>query len=691
MSTSHRPQPASDVGDTSQLSSRSGVTEEGLSQTLFGNPVHLSYSLLTNILKVSAVSRVNRYTLTLCMHIRAALGGLQSCRKADIIAPLRWVRRGTPPITPEKSQASVPSECVCRCHLNHGITFCLLFFGRPWICLYSDCFTNEQPTSFGRKSDLDRHLQTHPVYRVLFPCPVPGCSRVADKGLPREDKLREHMKRHHGRDDPVARPTKILFTMHTVKDPIESIHEGATDQLASTARSEHDTTELSPLEVPGTSMSRQHGSLETKQDALRNLYPGREGLNDETSSETIGPLGPILQKDSDTRLANADYGTDDDTTLREVHKLTFVRDSDDDVSSLSKAWSNLIKISSASDAFGLENAMTTADRLLMFDTISATMCSGDLQTINLAALCDVEMGPIQFCRGVQRLIKMHGQDLQSETRSRIGKCAAAFLQEAYISTSIAKLIEWQTRTSVQAQCTEKPLPISASRGQNEDNAEGNREASVMTPLDMDELEKLLSDSNARCSYMERLLELAHKPYEKRILKTLGMANRIIDCSGRSLTQQGIALLAQELSWTPVMLLAWSHGRSTSVANQLKGLVEDCMEERWNWWPLKPRLRRLGDGLRRLSWQNVCPLLEISSGLILTLTKAKQDASTCGCARRHQSCAPRRSEVCSGLRQHHWITSRTLTFTEQCPQFIYCDCTASFQIHISQPESHASFV
>jgi hypothetical protein len=28
---------------------------------------------------------------------------------------------------------------------------------------------------------------------------VPGCSRVGDKGLPRKDKLMEHVKTHRGR------------------------------------------------------------------------------------------------------------------------------------------------------------------------------------------------------------------------------------------------------------------------------------------------------------------------------------------------------------------------------------------------------------------------------------------------------------------------------------------------------------
>lgn len=65
--------------------------------------------------------------------------------------------------------------------------------------MYPGCLSNGHLTSFTRKDDLNRHLALHMPHRELFPCPVPGCIRVGDKGLPRKDKLMEHVKTHRGR------------------------------------------------------------------------------------------------------------------------------------------------------------------------------------------------------------------------------------------------------------------------------------------------------------------------------------------------------------------------------------------------------------------------------------------------------------------------------------------------------------
>jgi hypothetical protein len=54
-----------------------------------------------------------------------------------------------------------------------------------------------QPSSFARKDDLKRHTQRHLPHRQLYPCPIPGCHRVGEKALPRQDKLLEHMREVH--------------------------------------------------------------------------------------------------------------------------------------------------------------------------------------------------------------------------------------------------------------------------------------------------------------------------------------------------------------------------------------------------------------------------------------------------------------------------------------------------------------
>ncbi|KAH7409341.1 hypothetical protein BKA64DRAFT_393873 [Cadophora sp. MPI-SDFR-AT-0126] len=49
----------------------------------------------------------------------------------------------------------------------------------------------------------------------------------------------------------------------------------------------------------------------------------------------------------------------------------------------------------------------------------------------------------------------------------------------------------------------------------------------------------------------------------------------------------------------------------SLSNKLKAFVEDMTEEKWNWWPLRPRMRPLGKDQMRLNW--VCVSLKLFFG------------------------------------------------------------------------------
>lgn len=78
------------------------------------------------------------------------------------------------------------------------------------MCVHPGCLRPDgQLTAFARKDDLDRHVQRHMTHRTLFDCPVPGCIRVGERGLPRKDKLIEHMRETH-------------------KEPIPKVHKGKT-------------------------------------------------------------------------------------------------------------------------------------------------------------------------------------------------------------------------------------------------------------------------------------------------------------------------------------------------------------------------------------------------------------------------------------------------------------------------------
>lgn len=65
---------------------------------------------------------------------------------------------------------------------------------------------NGDLTMFTRKADLERHIKRlHEPSPQLYDCFYPGCNRVGFKGLPRADKLRDHLREVHKVD-----PSKLM-------------------------------------------------------------------------------------------------------------------------------------------------------------------------------------------------------------------------------------------------------------------------------------------------------------------------------------------------------------------------------------------------------------------------------------------------------------------------------------------------
>lgn len=75
---------------------------------------------------------------------------------------------------------------------------------RTWTCDISSCTSS---ANFTRLADLQRHQSTvHGVGTPEYPCMVPQCNRVADKGFTRRDHLVEHLRNFHHMDIPKRRP-----------------------------------------------------------------------------------------------------------------------------------------------------------------------------------------------------------------------------------------------------------------------------------------------------------------------------------------------------------------------------------------------------------------------------------------------------------------------------------------------------
>lgn len=436
----------------------------------------------------------------------------------------------------------------------------------------------------------------HVQYQKPYPCPAPRCARVEDD----EDDLQEHIDACHRPAPTVSRATQRSIT-------VPPVNGGDAAKPDSTAQPANRLAEGAPQSIRDDSIRLQRDSLSATNQPARQLGPEKGDRNVDQNTTTNDVPGPsrqvILEITADDRIR----GVTGDGELSGVRAATHGQGTNDLLPS--NSGSTNAKLGSTRDpkasiTYELENDTASAEQVVRLDLISATFCAHELQLINLAALSDIDIGPYRFRRGVQGLVEMFGQGLQSETQSQLGKLAAAALQGEQNSIYVAQLIERQTRGIFQAQRTKSSPPISVDPGGGAVNAGEDERADVPGPLSALELESLFSGGDAYGSYKKKLLAFAHNPYEKRISRAFGLASKVIDGSGKVLNRRGVTLVAQEISWTPIALLTWSCNTSLPILDQFKGFVESVMGETWNWWPPNPRLRRIDNGFCRLSWQTV---------------------------------------------------------------------------------------
>lgn len=254
----------------------------------------------------------------------------------------------------------------------------------------------------------------------------------------------------------------------------------------------------------------------------------------------------------------------------------------------------------SSKAFVMKNPDDGAElmlaRLLIFDVLCAT----ELQSIIAAARHDPDIGPDRLMNNAQCLIQSFTHNLLQEVMDQNGRRSFAALARALASHRVRFAFDSERDSLSRAQrAAESRTPITLYEFSFEDVTQQK--------FEVVNIEDQILSSNAYCTYKKNLLGFAHQSYEMRILKSLSMAGGVIDSSGTGLNEKSTVAVAQEISWTPTTKFTWSHGKGLSVVDRLKGFVEDSMGETWNWWPLRPRVRRLSDGFCRLSWQTVCPL------------------------------------------------------------------------------------
>jgi hypothetical protein len=103
--------------------------------------------------------------------------------------------QGTFPIHSLSNSTTPPSSLNFKDHLTSP---------RTWTCDIPSCTSS---ANFTRLADLQRHQSTvHGVGSPEYPCTVPRCNRIGDKGFTRRDHLVEHLRNFHHMDIPKRRP-----------------------------------------------------------------------------------------------------------------------------------------------------------------------------------------------------------------------------------------------------------------------------------------------------------------------------------------------------------------------------------------------------------------------------------------------------------------------------------------------------
>jgi hypothetical protein len=136
-----------------------------------------------------------------------------------------------------------------------------------------------------------------------------------------------------------------------------------------------------------------------------------------------------------------------------------------------------------------------------------------------------------------------------------------------------------------------------------DSADEEEDAEQLTDKNFTHLRDFLVTSKAYAALQDRLFRFAHQPYRLRITEAVG--DEAISESGKILSSQALEIVVEELSWVPVHLFTFVESFHLTIADRLKGFVEDRMHGEGDWWPLSPRQHSLRQGYCRLKWQSPC--------------------------------------------------------------------------------------
>ncbi|KAK4910351.1 hypothetical protein LTR49_020958 [Elasticomyces elasticus] len=105
-------------------------------------------------------------------------------------------------------------------------------------------------------------------------------------------------------------------------------------------------------------------------------------------------------------------------------------------------------------------------------------------------------------------------------------------------------------------------------------------------------------SAAYRTFLESLSDVVRSKYVKRL-------DKIIVTADTTPGLQELRGLALERIWLSQHDVRFSFAETVLLEDRVKGHVEDCLGENWNWWPLRPRSLPLKDGYTRVHWRCNC--------------------------------------------------------------------------------------
>lgn len=248
----------------------------------------------------------------------------------------------------------------------------------------------------------------------------------------------------------------------------------------------------------------------------------------------------------------------------------------------------------------LDGMTGTDSRLKMVNRMALMLlCSDDAHSIFVAAVNDVDIGSKRFRMKLRRMIEILGRELRGEAKDPLERSTAVALRKVASHAAHKVFIEARYASRRQTRVAE-PSDEAPQSDASVEPTDEHQESPHPIPQDEAQMYRFILSSMSYGLFKKRLLLFAHEPYEKRLLVALNSG----PSGGLYEGLKSVAHLAWELSWVPPNLFLYSEDRSLGLGDRVKGLIEDTMQESWNWSPFKQRQHCLDDDWFRLSWKSV---------------------------------------------------------------------------------------